>query len=72
MQSHHKAAASVIAEALEAAKRSVASKTGKLKEAENRSLEAPLAAAGNGWSLDSSQLKLHAANHLLYRELGWA
>ena len=48
MQSHHKAAASVIAEALEAAKRSVAVKSGKLKEAETKPLESSLP-AGNGW-----------------------
>ena len=39
MQSHYKAAASVIAEALEAAKRSVASKSGKLRESENRNAD---------------------------------
>ena len=45
MQSHHKAAASVIAEALEAAKRSVASKSGKLKDSENRPSETNLVSA---------------------------
>ncbi len=50
VQSHHKAAASVIAEALEAVKRSVASKSGKLKESENRSSETNLlSTSGNNF-----------------------